>query len=300
MPSWDVDVYVCVVLFIVCRRRRCCCRHTRSLPHAPINPANMCINLYSMEAVLFQLLSIKNAFDFAFTSTFKIEIKIEIECFLIGICKFSLFVAFCHFTLSVTLAFPVISLPTTSGSLALYRSTIAITDYFRCAFLSLALHIYLSPLGNIKWKTQPVNFVYNLSYAIISQNYLFVTSCRYIIIFHIWNRFYDCTVMKQCNKLKLQHNVVWEHTMHTHTYAHPTQWQTGARSQRLQTESSGLQFGCLKLMCVQCAYSLHTVSLPRPLPPSSPHIHLCCVCCVLCMRLCVHACMCAPIGRLWI
>lgn len=59
-----------------------------------------------MEAVLIQLLSIKNAFDFAFKIEIKIEI--EIECFLIGICKF-LFVLLCYsYTLSITLDFPII------------------------------------------------------------------------------------------------------------------------------------------------------------------------------------------------
>lgn len=129
----------------------------------------MCINLYSVEAVLFQLLSIKNAFDFAF----RIEIKIEIECFLIGICKFlpvsvtqSLSVSFSlflfYFTLSVTLAFPIafpLPLPLGVG--------LFVTCRLFCVCFSLS--------GNIKWKTQAVNFVYNLSCAIISQNYLFVT-----------------------------------------------------------------------------------------------------------------------------
>lgn len=186
-----------------------------------------------MEAVLFQLLSIKNAFDFAFTSTFKIEIKIEIECFLIGICKFSLcrllpFYTVCHsrFPGNFSSIYPPLTLWPLSLSISL---SLSLCHYYRLFSLRVSLLLppslsrplckYLSPLGNIKWKTQPVNFVYNLSYAIISQNYLFVTSCRYIIIFYIWNRFYDCTVMKQCNKLKLQHIVVWEHTMHTHTRA---------------------------------------------------------------------------------
>lgn len=140
--SFGMSMCVCVVLFIVCRRCRCRRRHTRSLPHAPINPANMCINLYSMEAVLFQLLSIKNAFDFAFTSTFKIGIKIEIECFLIGICKCSLCLLLAFYTVyhsrfpgNFAALYPPLAL---SGSLSL---SIAITDCFLYAFLSRSLSV---------------------------------------------------------------------------------------------------------------------------------------------------------------